>query len=103
MGINKPLRPQWSRKWSSLNTTGVFREVFPRVGEAWTTLYAGRESASATLIVALYLVGRYHIGVFFVSWGIQMSGWCTPGVVKPSLKIILFCHTMGCPRRDLFF
>lgn len=100
-GVVRALRSEWSSRWSSSETGGDLREVFPRVGDAWTTLDAARGSGWTTLIVAQFLVGHCHMFVF-LHRKTQMGG-CLPVAGMISYAIILFGHARGCSRMELSF
>lgn len=77
--INSALMANWSRIWRISEIWRAFRDDFPRLGEAWTTLHAARGNRSVTLIAARLLVGFFYICACLVPWDPDewvVGPWC---------------------------
>ena len=67
-GIDRALKAEWSRRWTSSEIGSALWEVLPEVGEAWTTRDARSGSRTNLPWMAQFRVRHCDVGAFPLPW-----------------------------------
>ena len=67
-GIDRALRQEWQRRWSSSEMGAALREVLPEIGATWAPEDAGRGSRWDLTMTARFFTGHCHLGPFQTPW-----------------------------------